>query len=87
MGGVVHGASVHQELQYLVQDGLTPIQALRAATLTPARRFGLEDRGRIAEGLRADLLLVDGDPTTTISDTLNLRDVWRRGTRTTLSAS
>ncbi|WP_181319460.1 hypothetical protein [Rhodococcus sp. OK519] len=40
----------------------------------------------IAEGLRADLLLVDGDPTTTISDTLNLRDVWRRGTRTTLSA-
>ncbi|WEH36631.1 amidohydrolase family protein [Streptomyces sp. AM 4-1-1] len=87
LGGVVHGASVHQELQYLVRAGLTPIQALRAATLTPARRFGLEDRGRIAEGLRADLLLVNGDPTTTISDTLNLRDVWRRGTRTTLSAS
>ncbi|MFE6829091.1 amidohydrolase family protein [Streptomyces sp. NPDC057690] len=87
LGGVVHGASVHQELQYLVRAGLTPIQALRAATLTPARRFGLEDRGRIAEGLRADLLLVDGDPTTTISDTLNLRDVWRRGTRTTLSAA
>lgn len=87
LGGVVHGASVHQELQYLVRAGLTPIQALRAATLTPARRFGLPDRGRIAEGLRADLLLVDGDPTTTISDTLNLRDVWRRGTRTTLSAS
>ena len=85
LGGVVHGASVHQELQYLVRAGLTPIQALRAATLTPARRFGLEDRGRIAEGLRADLLLVDGDPTTTISDTLNLRDVWRRGIRTTLS--
>lgn len=87
LGGVVHGASVHQELHYLVQAGLSPVQALRAATLTPARRFGLEDRGRIAEGLRADLLLVDGDPTTTIGDTLNLRDVWRRGTRTTLSAS
>ncbi|MEU9186688.1 amidohydrolase family protein [Streptomyces sp. NPDC048484] len=87
LGGVVHGASVHQELQYLVEAGLTPVQALRAATLTPARRFGLEDRGRIAEGLRADLLLVDGDPTTTISDTLNLRDVWRRGTRTALSAA
>lgn len=86
LGGVVHGASLHQELQYLVQAGLTPIQALRAATLTPARRFGLADRGRIAEGLRADLLLVHGDPTTTITDTLNLRDVWRRGTRTTLSA-
>lgn len=87
LGGVVHGASVHQELQYLVRAGLTPVQALRAATLTPARRFGLEDRGRVAEGLRADLLLVDGDPTTTIGDTLNLREVWRRGTRTTLSPS
>ncbi|MFE6668700.1 amidohydrolase family protein [Streptomyces sp. NPDC057697] len=87
LGGVVHGASVHQELQYLVRAGLTPVQALRAATLTPARRFGLEDRGRIAEGLRADLLLVDGDPTTTIGDTLNLRDVWRRGFRTTLADS
>jgi alpha-D-ribose 1-methylphosphonate 5-triphosphate diphosphatase PhnM len=52
---------------------------LRAATSTPARRFGLTDRGRIASGLRADLLLVDGDPTKTISDTLSVRMVWRRG--------
>lgn len=81
LGGVAHGASVHHELQYLVQAGLTPIEALRAATSTPARRFGLNDRGRIATGLRADLLLVDGDPTTTISDTLNIRAVWRRGAR------
>lgn len=87
LGGVVHGASVHQELQYLVRAGLTPVQALRAATLVPARRFGLTDRGRIAPGLRADLLLVDGDPTTTVSDTLNLREVWRRGTRTALSVA
>ena len=86
LGGVIHGASVHHELQYLVRAGLTPVQALRAATLTPARRFGLTDRGRIAEGLRADLLLVDGDPTTTIADTLNLRAVWRRGTLTRLAA-
>lgn len=81
LGGLAHGASVHHELQYLVRAGLTPVQALRAATSTTARRFGLDDRGRIAEGLRADLLLVDGDPTTTISDTLNTRAVWRRGTR------
>ncbi|MCX2946956.1 amidohydrolase family protein [Lentzea sp. NEAU-D7] len=81
LGGLAHGASVHHELQYLVQAGLTPEQALRAATATTARRFALSDRGRIAEGLRADLLLVDGDPTTTISDTLNTRAVWRRGTR------
>ncbi|MFI5704003.1 amidohydrolase family protein [Streptomyces xanthochromogenes] len=83
LGGLAHGASVHHELQYLVQAGLTPAQALRAATALTARRFGLADRGRIAEGLRADLLLVDGDPTTTIADTLNTRAVWRRGTRLT----
>jgi imidazolonepropionase-like amidohydrolase len=80
-GGLAHGASLHQELRYLVAAGLTPAQALRAATATTARRFGLVDRGRIAEGLRADLLLVDGDPTTNIGDTLNTRAIWRRGTR------
>ncbi|WP_328458110.1 amidohydrolase family protein [Amycolatopsis sp. NBC_00438] len=80
-GGLAHGASLHHELQYLVAAGLTPAQALRAATATTARRFGLGDRGRIAEGLRADLVLVDGDPTTTIGDTLNTRAVWRRGAR------
>jgi len=80
-GGLAHGASLHHELQYLVAAGLTPSLALRAATATTARRFNLSDRGRIADGLRADLLLVDGDPTSTISDTLNTRAIWRRGTR------
>lgn len=80
-GGMAHGASVHHELQLLVTAGLTPVQALRAATATPARRFGLTDRGRITPGARADLLLVDGDPTTTIADTLSIRAVWRRGAR------
>ncbi|MET0384629.1 MAG: amidohydrolase family protein [Polyangiales bacterium] len=80
-GGVAHGASVHHELQYLVRAGLTPIEALRAATSTAARRFGLLDRGKIAPGLRADLLLVEGDPTVRIGDTLNIRAVFRRGTR------
>ena len=79
LGGLAHGASLHREPQLLVSAGLTPLEALRAATSTPARRFGLTDRGRIAPGLRADLLLVDGDPTTTISDTLSVRMVWRRG--------
>ena len=81
LGGMAHGASVHHEMQYLVRAGLTPCEALRAATSTSARRFGLLDRGRIAPGARADLLLVDGDPTRTISDTLSIRAVWRRGTR------
>ena len=78
-GGTAHGASVHHELQLLVAAGLTPVETLRAATSTPADRFGLADRGRIVAGARADLLLVEGDPTTTISDTLSIRAVWRRG--------
>ncbi|MFI2753912.1 amidohydrolase family protein [Cellulomonas sp. P22] len=84
LGGVAHGASVHHELQLLVRAGLTPVEALSAATSVPARRFGLDDRGRIAPGLRADLLLVDGDPTTRIADTLALRTVWRAGVASSL---
>jgi imidazolonepropionase-like amidohydrolase len=82
-GGLAHGASLHHELQLLVAAGLTPIEALRAATVTPAQQFGLTDRGRIAPGVRADLLLVDGDPTTSISDTLSIRAVWCRGVQLT----
>jgi imidazolonepropionase-like amidohydrolase len=78
---VVHGASLHHELQLLVMAGLTPVEALRAATSVPARRFGLDDRGRIVPGARADLVLVDGDPTTRIEDSLSIRTIWRRGTR------
>jgi imidazolonepropionase-like amidohydrolase len=81
LGGLAHGASLHLELQLLVQAGFTPVEALRAATSVPARRFSLTDRGRIAPGARADLLLVDGDPTVSISDTLSTRGVWRRGVR------
>jgi imidazolonepropionase-like amidohydrolase len=81
LGGLAHGASVHQEMHYLVDAGLPPASALRAATSATARRFNLADRGTIAVGQRADLLLVNGDPTTTIGDTLNIREVWRRGQR------
>ncbi len=79
LGGLAHGASLHHELQLLVQAGFTPVEALCAATSVPARRFTLTDRGRIVPGSRADLLLVDGDPTTAISETLSTRAVWRSG--------
>jgi len=83
LGGLAHGASLHHELQLLVAAGLKPIEALRAATSTPARRFGLTDRGRIVPGALADLLLVDGDPLTNIGDTLSIRSVWHRGVHLT----
>jgi imidazolonepropionase-like amidohydrolase len=75
----LHGASLHRELLMLTQAGLTATEALAAATSVPARHFGLDDRGRIAPGLRADLVLVDGDPTRDITATRSIVGVWRRG--------
>lgn len=77
--GTAHGASMHGELELLVRAGLTPSQALTAATAAPARQFGLPDRGRIAAGQRADLLLVDGDPTRDITATRSIDTVWKNG--------
>lgn len=77
--GTAHGASIHRELELLVRAGLTPVEALRAATSTPARRFGLSDRGRIAPKMRADLVLVNGDPTTDILATRDIVGVWKAG--------
>ena len=77
----VFGASLHEELALLVDAGLTPVQALAAATRVPAERFHLDDRGRIAQGLRADLILVHGDPTTQIRATRDLVGIWKAGVR------
>lgn len=77
--GTAHGASLHRELELLVQAGLTPLEALASATSLPAQQFHLKDRGRIAQGLRADLLLVKGDPTSDIKATRNIVGVWKLG--------
>lgn len=76
-----HGAGLHRELEILVRAGLGNEETLAAAASVPARHFGLTDRGRIAPGLRADLLLVSGDPTIDIRATGAIVDVWRRGVR------
>jgi imidazolonepropionase-like amidohydrolase len=77
--GTTHGASIHRELELLVQAGLSPADALTAATSAPAKEFALTDRGRIAPGLRADLLLVKGDPTQNIIATRDIVAVWKTG--------
>lgn len=79
MPGTAHGASLHHELALLVDAGLSPAAALTAATAAPAAFFGLADRGRIEPGLRADLLLVDGDPTTDITASRRIRGAWIGG--------
>jgi hypothetical protein len=77
--GTLHGASIHRELELLVKAGLTPVEALAAATSTPAAKFKLSDRGRIQPGMRADLLLVKGDPASNIKDTRNIVRIWKLG--------
>jgi imidazolonepropionase-like amidohydrolase len=79
--GSWNGASVHGEIALLVQGGLSPSDALASATSVPARVFGLQDRGRIAAGGRADLLLVHGDPTRDITATRDIVGVWKAGVR------
>ncbi len=77
--GTAHGASMHRELELLVEAGLSPTEALAGATSRAAASFRLSDRGRIAPGLRADLVLVEGDPTQTITDTRRIVRVWKEG--------
>jgi imidazolonepropionase-like amidohydrolase len=76
----VHGVSVHRELELLVTDiGLSPLQALAAATTNPAEGFRLTDRGRIEVGRKADLVLVRGNPMVNITATRDVLRVWRSG--------
>ncbi|GIH20772.1 amidohydrolase family protein [Rugosimonospora africana] len=77
--GTVFGASLHRELELLDRCGMTPAQALNAATAAPARVFNLADRGLTAPGRRADLMLVSGDPLTDITATRAIERIWRAG--------
>jgi imidazolonepropionase-like amidohydrolase len=68
------GFSMHDELQLLVDAGLTPLDALRTATLGPARFLGRErDYGTVEAGKVADLVVLDADPTDAID---NVRRIW-----------
>lgn len=73
---IVAGAYVHRELEQLVLAGLTPAQALYAATLAPAEYFGLEGQyGTVAKGKVADLLLLSANPLDDISNTQQIESV------------
>ena len=74
------GFSLHEELALLVEAGLTPLQAIEAATLTPARFFGLENiMGTIAAGKQADLILLTANPLDNIRATASIDAVVRAG--------
>ena len=76
---VHHGESMVRELELLVQAGLSNGEALRAATSETSKCFGFKDRGAIETGLRADMMLVEGDPTQDMSAVKHVLKVWCSG--------
>ena len=70
------GTGLHDELEHLVQAGLSPLAALRTATIEPARFLGLEGKaGVIEQGARADLVLLSGNPLDDIAAVRTTRTV------------
>lgn len=77
---VFPGSSLHEDLAYLVQAGLTPLQALQTATKNPADFLGkLPSQGTIEQGKVADLVLLDANPLADIHNTQKIRAVILRG--------
>ncbi|HEV7838089.1 MAG TPA: amidohydrolase family protein [Gemmatimonadaceae bacterium] len=77
---VYPGFSLHDELALLVRSGLTPLEALRAATYNPAEYLGaLDSLGTVAPGKLADLVLLDADPLRDIHNTRRISAVIANG--------
>jgi imidazolonepropionase-like amidohydrolase len=76
MPGVYPGFALHDELELLVESGLSPREALYSATLEPAKFLGMADtRGSVEVGKRADLVLLDADPTKDIHNARRINAV------------
>ena len=73
--GSMPGISMHTELEMLVRLGLSPREALAAATNNYALQFGWNELGHVAPGRRADILVVDGDPTQNIWNARRIVDL------------
>jgi imidazolonepropionase-like amidohydrolase len=79
---VVPGHSLHRELELYVQAGFTPMEAIQAATIVPARAMKLDNEvGTIESGKRADLIIVDGNPLENISNIRKVKTVISNGRR------
>ena len=79
-GGVIPGYSNQRQLELLVEEGFTPLEAIRIGTLNGATYLGRDARvGSIAVGKQADLVVIDGDPSTTIADVRKVETVFKQG--------
>ena len=80
IGFLTPGYSLHKELELLVEAGLTPLQALQSATVTPAEFFNLESKmGTIEPGKYADLVILNSNPLDSIKNTQNIHMVIAKG--------
>ena len=75
----IPGFAEHRELHLSVEAGLTPLQAITLATKNAAAEMNLTDRGTIEPGKRADLLVLDADPSKKIDNTHRIAAVWHNG--------
>ena len=76
----VPGYSLHREIELYVQAGFTPMEAIQAATIVPARVMGVEkESGTVEKGKRADLILIKGNPLEDIHNTRNIEYVIANG--------
>jgi enamidase len=79
-GGVVPGYANQRAVQLLVEGGFTPLEAIMIATLNGATYLGLQERiGTIGVGKDADLVVIDGDPSTNIADMTRMELVFKKG--------
>jgi enamidase len=79
-GGVIPGFSNQRAVELLVEAGLSPLEAIKVATANGANYLGIGDRtGTIAAGKQADLVVINGDPSASISDIRKVEIVFKRG--------
>ncbi len=79
-GGVIPGYSNQRAVELLVEAGLSPVEAIRVATLNGATYLGIAERtGSIAVGKQADLVVVNGNPAARIADIRNVELVFKQG--------
>lgn len=76
---VPHGLGLHRELGWLVEAGMSPLEALAAATTAPAAMFGWSDLGLVDAGYRADLLVVAGRPDDDIDELREIQAIYLGG--------
>jgi imidazolonepropionase-like amidohydrolase len=80
IGGVIPGFSNQRQIELLVEEGFTPVEAIKIATLNGARYLGRDARvGSVAIGKQADLVVINGDPSKTITDVRRVEIVFKQG--------